>query len=139
MKYILYFFLAYFAFQFIFRLVVPLFLAGRTLRKGFRQMKEQMEQQVRQQGGFSNVQRSNRPVLPLPVPKVATLQSLEKRTTWILRKLKKSKTSFLRGLAIPSNVEMERSRLCDQLQVIIVKRKITCVKRKSDLTKFSRF
>jgi hypothetical protein len=46
--------LAYFAFQFIFRLVVPLFLAGRTLRKGFRQMKEQMEQQVRQQGGFSN-------------------------------------------------------------------------------------
>ncbi|MEY4150252.1 MAG: hypothetical protein RL555_856 [Bacteroidota bacterium] len=54
MKYILYFFLAYFAFQFIFRLVVPLFLAGRTLRKGFRQMKEQMEKQVRQQGGFTN-------------------------------------------------------------------------------------
>ena len=56
MKYILYFFLAYFAFQFIFRLVVPLFLAGRTLRKGFRQMKEQMEQQIRQQGGFTNSQ-----------------------------------------------------------------------------------
>ena len=85
------------------------------------------------------VQRSNRPVLPLPVPKVTTLQSPEKRTTWILKRLKKSKTSFLRGLAIPSNVEMERSRLCDQLQVIIIKREITCVKRKSDLTRFSRF
>lgn len=58
MKYILYFLLAYFAFQFILRLVVPLFLAGRTLRKGFRQMKEQMEQQVRQQGGFTNNQEN---------------------------------------------------------------------------------
>jgi hypothetical protein len=49
MKYILYFFLLYLAFQFIFRVVVPLFLAGRQLRKGFKQMKEQMENQFRSQ------------------------------------------------------------------------------------------
>ncbi|NDB54163.1 MAG: hypothetical protein EB025_08865, partial [Chitinophagaceae bacterium] len=30
---------------FIFRVVVPLFIAGRQLRKGFKQMKEQMENQ----------------------------------------------------------------------------------------------
>jgi len=49
MKYILYFFLLYFSFQFIFRVVVPLFLAGRQLRKGFKQMKQQMETQFRAQ------------------------------------------------------------------------------------------
>jgi hypothetical protein len=49
MKFILYFFLLYFAFQFIFRVVVPLFLAGRQLRKGFKQMKEQMDNQFRGQ------------------------------------------------------------------------------------------
>lgn len=53
MKTILYFFLLYFAFQFIFRVVVPLFIAGRQLRKGFKQMKKQMETQfdAQQNGG----------------------------------------------------------------------------------------
>jgi len=60
MKYFFYFLLAYFAFDFIFKLVVPLFLTGKTLRKGFRQMKEQMEQQASQQGGFTSRQADSR-------------------------------------------------------------------------------
>ncbi|MBM3412647.1 MAG: DUF4834 family protein [Bacteroidetes bacterium] len=60
MKYFVYFLLAYFAFQFIFRLVIPLFLAGKTLRKGFRQMKEQMERQAGQQGDFTNGRSDSR-------------------------------------------------------------------------------
>jgi hypothetical protein len=54
MRYILYFFLLYFAFQFIFRVVVPLFIAGKQLRKGFKQMKEQMENQLRQEQPYAS-------------------------------------------------------------------------------------
>lgn len=61
MKFILYFFLLYFAFQFIFRVVVPLFIAGRQLRKGFKQMKKQMETQFdAQQNGGTGAQPNQR-------------------------------------------------------------------------------
>ncbi|MEO6613615.1 MAG: hypothetical protein ABIT05_12560 [Chitinophagaceae bacterium] len=51
MKYLLFAILIYVAYQFIFRLLVPVYLATRKLKKGFREMHNRMqEQQSGQQG-----------------------------------------------------------------------------------------
>ena len=49
MKYVLYAILIYLAYQFIFKLVVPVYLASRKIKHGFREMHEKMQQH---QSGF---------------------------------------------------------------------------------------
>jgi Sec-independent protein translocase protein TatA len=59
MKEFFYLLLLYMLFQFIFRFVVPVFVAARKMRKGFKAMKEQMNNA--QQGnyqGFNNTTES---------------------------------------------------------------------------------
>ena len=53
MKYVLYFILLYLAWVFLFRLVIPVFLATRKLKKGFREMQARMEEQMKQQAASS--------------------------------------------------------------------------------------
>lgn len=47
MKYILYALLAWFIYQFIFKLVIPVYKTSRQIKKGFREMQEKMNQQQR--------------------------------------------------------------------------------------------
>ena len=49
MKFVLYAILAYVLYQFIFKLVIPVFLASRKIKKGFREMQNKMEEQMQQQ------------------------------------------------------------------------------------------
>ncbi len=51
MKYVLYFILIYIAYLFIFRLVIPVYMASRKIKKGFREMQSKMEEQLRKQQG----------------------------------------------------------------------------------------
>ncbi len=48
-KYLFYAILLYLAYQFIFKLVIPVFIASRKIKKGFREMQARMEEQMRQQ------------------------------------------------------------------------------------------
>ena len=50
MKYILFAVLAYILYQFIFKLVIPVYLASRKIKKGFREMQSRMQEQMQQQG-----------------------------------------------------------------------------------------
>jgi Sec-independent protein translocase protein TatA len=49
MKYVLYALLIWFLYQFIFKLVIPVYKTTRTIKKGFREMQEKMNEQYRQQ------------------------------------------------------------------------------------------
>lgn len=49
MKYILFAVLAYILYQFIFKLVIPVYLASRKIKKGFREMQSRMQEQMQQQ------------------------------------------------------------------------------------------
>jgi hypothetical protein len=51
MSYILIAILIYFAYQFIFKLVIPVYQASRRFKKGFREMHDRMQEQVRKQQG----------------------------------------------------------------------------------------
>ncbi|HEX7905754.1 MAG TPA: hypothetical protein VF487_17910 [Chitinophagaceae bacterium] len=42
MKYVLYFLLIWFLYQFIFKLVIPVYSASRKIKKGFSEMQEKM-------------------------------------------------------------------------------------------------
>lgn len=53
MKYLLYAFLFYIAYQFIFKLVIPVYTASRKIKKQFREMHSRMEEQMRQQQGYT--------------------------------------------------------------------------------------
>ncbi|MFZ9388137.1 MAG: hypothetical protein ACO25B_09670 [Chitinophagaceae bacterium] len=53
MRIILYAILIYFAYMLIFRLIIPVYLASRKIKQGFREMQEKMQEQMRQQQGFS--------------------------------------------------------------------------------------
>jgi len=53
-KYVLYFLLAWFLYNLIFRFIVPVFKAGRQMKRQFRQMQENMQQQMDQQQGNNN-------------------------------------------------------------------------------------
>lgn len=59
MKYILYAFLAYLLYQFIFKLVIPIYLASRKIKKGFREMQSKMQDEMNKQQGFSAQHPSN--------------------------------------------------------------------------------
>jgi len=52
-RYVLYAILIYIAYQFIFKLVIPVYLASRKIKKQFREMHSQMEEQRQQQQGFA--------------------------------------------------------------------------------------
>ena len=60
-KYIFYAILLYLAFQFIFKLVIPVFIASRKIKKGFREMQQHMEEQMRQQQQHQSAQPSASP------------------------------------------------------------------------------
>lgn len=65
MKYVLFAILAYILYQFIFKLVIPVYMATRKIKKGFREMQSKMqEQQMNQQQGFTTP-----PTSPQPQPK----------------------------------------------------------------------
>lgn len=49
MKYVLYALLAWFLYQLIFKLVIPVYKTTRTIKKGFREMQEKMNEQYQQQ------------------------------------------------------------------------------------------
>jgi hypothetical protein len=49
MKYVLFALLAFVLYQFIFKLVIPVYRATRRIKKGFREMQEKMNEQYRQQ------------------------------------------------------------------------------------------
>ena len=57
MKYVLMAIGLYILYQFIFKLVIPVFIATRKIKKGFREMQsrmqEQMQQQQQQQSGYA--------------------------------------------------------------------------------------
>jgi hypothetical protein len=48
-KYIFYAILAYILYQFIFKLVIPVYQASRKIKKGFREMHSRMEEQMKPQ------------------------------------------------------------------------------------------
>lgn len=49
MKYVLFALLAYILYQFIFKLVIPVYLASRKIKKGFQEMQSRMQEQMQQQ------------------------------------------------------------------------------------------
>ena len=61
MKYILYAILAYILYQFIFKLVIPVYLASRKIKKGFREMHSRMQEQMQEQQGFTSQTSSTDP------------------------------------------------------------------------------
>lgn len=53
MKYVLLAIGLYLLYQFIFKLVIPVYTATRKIKKGFREMQNRMQEQMRQQQGFA--------------------------------------------------------------------------------------
>lgn len=49
MRLLLYIILAWLLYQFIFKLVIPVYYTSRKIKKGFREMQERMNEQYRQQ------------------------------------------------------------------------------------------
>lgn len=49
MKYILWAIGIYILYQFIFKLVIPVYIASRKIKKGFREMQSRMQEQMQQQ------------------------------------------------------------------------------------------
>ena len=58
-KYILFAILAYVLYQFIFKLVIPVYFATRKIKKGFREMQSKMQEQQQQQGFTPQASPSN--------------------------------------------------------------------------------
>ena len=58
MKYVLYALLAWFLYKFIFKLVIPVYLASRKIKKGFREMQEKMNASQQQQSAARPSQES---------------------------------------------------------------------------------
>ncbi|HUR64966.1 MAG TPA: hypothetical protein VMZ03_01330 [Chitinophagaceae bacterium] len=46
MKYVFYVLLIYIVYQFIFKLVIPVYMASRKIKKGFREMHSRMQEQT---------------------------------------------------------------------------------------------
>ena len=67
MRFVLYAILIYIAYVFIFRLVIPVYLASRKIKKGFREMQQKMQEQ--QAGQHPNDQQQGyRPQSTPPNP-----------------------------------------------------------------------
>ena len=54
MKYVLYGILAYILYQFIFKLVIPVYFATRKIKKGMKEMHSRMQEQANEQQGFQS-------------------------------------------------------------------------------------
>lgn len=54
MKYVLFALLAYILFQFVFKLVIPVYQASQKIKKGFGEMQEKMQEHMKQQQTQSN-------------------------------------------------------------------------------------
>ncbi len=62
MRFVLYAILAYILFQFIFKLVIPVYLASRKIKKGFREMQSKMQEHMQQQQqGYTPQPSSSKP------------------------------------------------------------------------------
>jgi hypothetical protein len=64
MKYVLLAIGLYILYQFIFKLVIPGFIASRKIRKGFREMQSRMQEQMQQQQqppGYTQPPETNQP------------------------------------------------------------------------------
>jgi hypothetical protein len=62
MKYLLYAFLIYLAYLFIFRFLIPVIIASRKIKKGFKEMQEKMnahQQQQQPESTFSSGTKTN--------------------------------------------------------------------------------
>lgn len=59
MKYVLFAILAYVLYQFIFKLVIPVYMATRKIKKGFKEMHTRMQEQ--QQQDFQPQTAPNKP------------------------------------------------------------------------------
>jgi len=70
MKILLYAILIYFLYLLIFRLVIPVYLASRKIKQGFREMHEKMESQMNQHQGF-NPHSSSQANSPAPGPSIS--------------------------------------------------------------------
>ena len=66
-KYILFALLIYIAYQFIFRLVVPVYMASKKFKQGIREMQQRMDDHARGQQGFNTAQTA--PSQPKPKEK----------------------------------------------------------------------
>ena len=67
MKYVLYALLIWFLYQFIFKLVIPVYKTGRKIKQGFREMQEKMtaqQEQFRQQQTHARENTSTRQSSP---------------------------------------------------------------------------
>lgn len=54
MKYVLFAILAYILYQFIFKMVIPIYQASQKIKKGFGAMQEKMQDHMKQQQGQPN-------------------------------------------------------------------------------------
>jgi len=61
MKYVLYAILAYIIYQFIFKLVIPVYLASRKIKKGFKEMQSRMQEHMQQQQGYTPQPSASKP------------------------------------------------------------------------------
>ncbi len=61
MKFVLYAILAYVLYQFIFKLVIPVYLASRKIKKGFREMQSKMQEHMQQQQGYAEQSSAKKP------------------------------------------------------------------------------
>ncbi|PZR22364.1 MAG: hypothetical protein DI535_26440 [Citrobacter freundii] len=59
MRYVLYFLLAWFLYNLIFKFVIPVFKASRQMKRQFRQMQDAMQQQMNQQQGNNPFQQQS--------------------------------------------------------------------------------
>ena len=67
-KFLLYAFLIYMGYLLVFRIIIPIYITTRKVKKGFREMHSRMEEQMRQQ------QQAYQPG-PTPQPKKQTPKS----------------------------------------------------------------
>ena len=68
LRFLLYALLAWFLYNLVFRLIIPLYRTTRHVKKKFREMHQQMEDQTRQQQGYQNngYQKTNPTSKPAP-------------------------------------------------------------------------
>lgn len=65
MKYVLYAFLLYILYVFVFKLVIPVYMASRRFKKGFREMQNKMNEQFQQQQQqYNSASAGTKPVTP---------------------------------------------------------------------------
>lgn len=61
MKYVLFALLAYILYQFIFKLVIPVYQASQKIKKGFGEMQEKMQEHMKQQQGQASQTSQSQP------------------------------------------------------------------------------